>query len=154
MPCPLGSRTALFLESLKFCWKTPETSQKKFTKTFFVFLVWRSPEKIFGRLFFWRTLAPVSLALVSTIPVLGLERVYPQKGCPWPWMFFVSLASSLVSLTPPLLISIIKIIYFWTYSKGYSSQFRELEYRSKLQLFNFGLKSTFLVVTVGRNIAK
>ena len=27
--CPvLGSRTALFFEQLKFCWKTPETSQK------------------------------------------------------------------------------------------------------------------------------
>ena len=27
--CPvLGSRTALFFESLKFCWKTPETSWK------------------------------------------------------------------------------------------------------------------------------
>ena len=27
--CPfLGSRTALFFESLKFCWKTPETSRK------------------------------------------------------------------------------------------------------------------------------
>ena len=27
--CPvLGSRTALFFEQLKFCWKTPETSRK------------------------------------------------------------------------------------------------------------------------------
>ena len=28
-------------------------------------------------------LCPWSLA--SSIPVLGLERVCPQKGCPWPW---------------------------------------------------------------------
>ena len=48
----------------------------------------------------------VSLALASSIPVLGLESVCPRKGCPWPWprIFFVSLAlaSSLVSSTPPL----------------------------------------------------
>ena len=28
---------------------------------------------------------PWSLALASSIPVLGLERVCPQKGCPWSW---------------------------------------------------------------------
>ena len=46
-------------------------------------------------------------SLASSIPVLGLESVCPRKGCPWPWpwprIFFVSLASSLVSSTPPLL---------------------------------------------------
>ena len=55
-------------------------------------------------------LCPWSLALASSIPVLGLESVCPRKGCPWPWpwprIFFVSLAlalaSSLVSSTPPL----------------------------------------------------
>ena len=47
-------------------------------------------------------LCPWSLA--SSIPVLGLESVCPRKGCPWPGIFFVSLAlaSSLVSSTPPL----------------------------------------------------
>ena len=53
-------------------------------------------------------LCPWSLALASSIPVLGLERVCPRKGCPWPWpwIFFVflPLASSLVSSTPPLVI--------------------------------------------------
>ena len=66
--------------------------------------------------FYWRALAlcvlgPWSLALASSIPVLGLESVCPRKGCPWPWprIFFVSLAlaSSLVSSTPPLATSII-----------------------------------------------
>ena len=46
------------------------------------------------------------LALASSIPVLGLKSVCPRKGCPCPWprIFFVSLAlaSSLVSSTPPL----------------------------------------------------
>ena len=38
--CPvLGSRTALFFEQLKFCWKTPETSQK-ICEHLFVFLAW------------------------------------------------------------------------------------------------------------------
>ena len=26
--------------------------------------------------------------LASSIPVLGLERVCPPKGCPWPWPLF------------------------------------------------------------------
>ena len=55
-------------------------------------------------------LCPWSLALASSIPVLGLESVCPRKGCPWPWprIFFVSLAlaSSLVSSTPPLSLTI------------------------------------------------
>ena len=37
------------------------------------------------------------LSLASSIPVLGLESVCSRKGCPWPRIFFVSLASSLVS---------------------------------------------------------
>ena len=51
-------------------------------------------KKIFWRPFFWRTLASVSLVLG-----LGLKRV-----CPWPRNFFMSLASSLVFSTPPLVI--------------------------------------------------
>ena len=47
-------------------------------------------------------LCPWSLALASSTPVLGLESVCPRKGCPWPRIFFVSLASSLVSSTPPM----------------------------------------------------
>ena len=30
-------------------------------------------------------LCPWSLALTSSIPVLGLESVCPRKGCPWLW---------------------------------------------------------------------
>ena len=62
-------------------------------------------------------LCPWSLALASSIPVLGLESVCPRKGCPWPWpwprIFFVSLAlaSSLVSSTPPLVIR--NVAYFF-----------------------------------------
>ena len=78
----LGSRTAVFFELLKFC---------------------EALEKFFGKR---KRLCPWSLALASSIPVLGLERVCPRKGCPWPWpwIFFVSLAlaSSLVSSTSPL----------------------------------------------------
>ena len=62
-------------------------------------------------------LCPWSLALASSIPVLGLERFCPRKGCPWPWpwprIFFVSLAlalaSSLVSSTPPLVANNIQL---------------------------------------------
>ena len=64
--------------------------------------------KTFLKTFFFREqlrLCPWSLA--PSIPVLGLERVCPRKGCPWPRIFFVSLAlaSSLVSSTPPLRVS-------------------------------------------------
>ena len=105
------ARTALFLEPLKFCWKTPETSRKicedlflfssrgdRLKKKFF-FFAWKKNFKTFycDRLkeflktfFLWRTLASVSL-------VLGLKRF-----CPWPRNLFESLASSLVSSTPPL----------------------------------------------------
>ena len=65
-------------------------------------------------------LCPWSLALASSIPVLGLESICPRKGCPWPWpwprIFFVSLAlalaSSLVSSTPPLTTICLKE-FFW-----------------------------------------
>ena len=89
----LGLRTALFFELLKFC----EALEKIFGKRFFLEIA----RKIFAKtffFFFWRALALVSL-------VLGLESVCPRKGCPWPRIFFVSLASSLVSSTPPLIIT-------------------------------------------------
>ena len=111
----LGSRTALFFELLKFCGALEkffgksffvEIACKIFVKTFFFFL--RSLAKFLWRPFFFGehlSLCPWPLA--SSIPVLGLESVCPRKGCPWPRIFFVSLAlaSSLVSSTPPLLIA-------------------------------------------------
>ena len=124
----LGSRTALLFELLKFCEALEkffgkrffvEIARKIFVKTFLFFL--EIAKKIFVKTFFFGDrlknfcdfgehlrLCPWSLALASSIPVLGLESVCPRKGCPWPWprFFFVSLAlaSSLVSSTPPLLI--------------------------------------------------
>ena len=127
----LGSRTALFFGMLKFCGGLEklfgkrflvEIAWKIFVKTFFFFFFffffWRSPEKFLWRPFFFFflestcALCPWSLALASSISVLGLESVCPRKGCPWPWprIFFVSLAlalaSSLVSSTPPLEVAI------------------------------------------------
>ena len=93
---------------------------------------WRSPEKNFWRLFFWRTLAPVSLVLG-----LGLEH-----SCPWPREvlsseglslalasdFFVSLAlalaSSLVSSTPPLTNTINTVFFIRTVLYGHVTHFR------------------------------
>ena len=75
-----------------------------------VFL-WRSPEKFLGRPFFF-FLESTCACVLGPWPwpraVLGLERVCPRKGCPWPRprIFFVSLASSLVSSTPPLIITV------------------------------------------------
>ena len=111
----LGSRTALFFESLKFC----GALEKFFRKRFFVEIAWKIFVKTFFFFFFFfgehLRLCPWSLALASSIPVLGLESVCPRKGCSWPWprIFFVSLAlalaSSLVSSTPPL----VEILYLY-----------------------------------------
>ena len=60
---------------------------KKIFEDLFIFFKERLKnffEKLVFLFFFRRILAPVSLALASSIPVLGLERVCPQKGCPWP----------------------------------------------------------------------
>ena len=50
-------------------------------------------------------LCPCSLALASSIPVLGLERVCPRKGCLWPWprIFFCVLGLEPCVSTPPLM---------------------------------------------------
>ena len=57
-------------------------------KTFF-FLFGDRLKNFFEDLFFFLestcALCPWSLALASSIPVLGLESVCPRKGCPWPW---------------------------------------------------------------------
>ena len=96
----LGSRTAVFFELLKFC----GALEKFFGKRFFC---GDRLKNFCEDLFFFGEhlrLCPWSLALASSIPVLGLESVCPRKGCPWPWprIFFVSLSLSLVSSTPPL----------------------------------------------------
>ena len=114
LACPRLEDSTIFW-IVKILW----SGWKIFWKTFFcgdrlknfcedLFFFWRSPKKILWRPFFsfffgeHLRLCPWSLA--SSIPVLGLESVCPRKSCPWPWprKFFVSLASSLVSSTPPL----------------------------------------------------
>ena len=76
----LDSRTALFFELLKFC----GALEKFFGKRVF----FEDRLKNFCEDLFFAEhlrLCPWSLALVSSIPVLGLKSVCPQKGCPWPW---------------------------------------------------------------------
>ena len=101
----LGSGTAVFFELLKFC----GALEKFYRKRFFVEIARKIFVKTFSFFFGEHLrLCPWSLALASSIPVLGLESVCPPKGCPWPWprIFFVSLAlaSSLASSTPPLVV--------------------------------------------------
>ena len=85
-----GDRLKNFCEDLFFFWDRLKT----FCEDIFFFFLESTC-----------ALCPWSLALASSIPVLGLESVCPRKGCPWPWprIYFVSLASSLVSSTPPLI---------------------------------------------------
>ena len=97
----------------------------------FFFFFWDRLKNFCEDLFFGELLrlCPWSLALSSSIPVLGLESVCPRKGCPWLWprIFFVSLilASSLVSSTPPLSIDSLDCILqslfkcCWTPEHGY-----------------------------------
>ena len=95
----LGSRTALFFESLKLCWKTPKNLQNLFC-LFLLEIAWknlwglfflRSPENFFENLFFLEHLhlCPWSrafLSLASRGSVLG--RAVLGLGfflvCPWP----------------------------------------------------------------------
>ena len=91
LPCPRLEDSTIF-ELLKV-YLAPE---EFFGKVFF----WRSPKNFFWKTYFcfWR-----ALALVSFVLVLGLEHF-----CPWPREglssvgLSLALASSLLSLTPPL----------------------------------------------------
>ena len=110
--CPvLGSRTALFFELLKFC-GSPE---KTFWKTFFT----GKRLKKFLKTFFLRTLAFVSLILG-----LGIERFCPRKSFPWPrpwpriFFLFLALASSLVSSTPPLIIMLMQSYKYYKHANN------------------------------------
>ena len=101
----LGSRAALFFEPLKCSWKTPETS-RSICKDFFVFLFWRSHENFSWRpfcLFFVEIACKISLKtfFLRTLAPVYLSTCVP----PWPRIFFVSLASSLVSFASSLVSS-------------------------------------------------
>ena len=119
--CPvLGSRTALFFEPLKFCWKKPKTSRKicedrfcvplleiawnKILKTVFL----RSPEKVFEDLFFENFcacfLGPLPRAFLSLVLKVSVLR-RAALGLKFFMSFF--LASSFASSTPPLIISFV-----------------------------------------------
>ena len=63
----------------------------------------------------------------------GLERICPRKGCPWPWIFFVSLASSLVSSTPPLLGRLLMCILFCVWIV------------LGMQIYDYGTGSNYLI---------
>ena len=94
--CPvLGSRTALFFEPLKFCWKMQETS-RKICNNLFGFPPLEITWKIFLKTFFffeisWKKFFEDFFLENTCICVLGLERACPRKGCPLPWprIFFV-----------------------------------------------------------------
>ena len=86
-----------------FCFFWSFFSQKFCTfssKDLFLFF---SKKKKFRGPFFWESLHLVFLAL--SIPVLGFKRICPREVGPWPWIFFVFLASKVVTLTPHLTIN-------------------------------------------------
>ena len=89
-PCGKLAKTFFCFPQLEIAWKKflrRFSHEKKFWRPFFVGDLLKN---FFEDLFFWRTLAPVSLALASSIPVFGLERV-----CPWPRIFLSSLPQAL-----------------------------------------------------------
>ena len=83
-----------FLENV-FLWRSLENfcedlfffeiAEKIIVKTFFFFFFFGTRLKNFCDFGEHLRLCPWSLALASSIPVLGLESVCPRKGCPWPW---------------------------------------------------------------------
>ena len=103
--CPvLGSRTALFLKPLKFCWKMPKTFRKICEDLFCIPLLEITWKKILKTFFFGEHLRLWPWFLASSIPVLGLKRSVFGTAVIGLGFFFVSLAlaSRLVSSTPPL----------------------------------------------------
>ena len=146
--CPvLGSRTVLFLNSWNFVRKRHKPCGKS-AKIFFLVSsskdrlkknFWRpfSPEKNFWRPFFWDRLKKILRTFFwrntcVCVLGLGLERVC---SCPWLRKFFVSLASSLVSSTPPLVLRLKKR---HSYYKKILLQFLG---SAKLKLWNIQKKS-------------
>ena len=80
--CPvLGSRTAVFLESLKFC-RSFFVEKLVFFGEFLILFFWEHLKKIFLKTLFFYLLENTCAC------VLALERVCPQKGCLWPRIFF------------------------------------------------------------------
>ena len=64
-------------------------------------------------------LCPQSLALASSTPVLGLDRICLKKSVlGWPRILFQSLASKVVSLTPSLVFIINQRSYGFTSQYG------------------------------------
>ena len=100
LPCPRLEDSTIFW-IVEILLQKARNVAENLRRPFFVFFNWRSPEKLSWRPAFvfgeHLRLCPWSLALVSSIPFLGLERVCSRKGCSWPWPrnFFVSLAWSL-----------------------------------------------------------
>ena len=115
-------------------------------------------------------MCPWSLALASSIPVLGLESVCPRKGCPWPWpwplIFFVSLAlalaSSLVSSTPPLVNDIFSIFDFTSvlyaddtclYVKASKEKVLETLMIREVEIANLWMKANKLIINAAKSSA-
>ena len=114
MPCLRLSKTALFFDLLKmgqghnrFCfssWNTPETTRNAYETLFLenARIFAKNLRFVCAKTFLVNTcaLCPWSLSF----PVRGLDGVCPRKVGPWPWpRFFLLLALSLVSSTPPLI---------------------------------------------------
>ena len=84
LPCPRieDSTNIWIVENLQIAWKIIFVDiflgkhLKKNLKTFFG-----------DRSFFGEHLRLCPWSLASSIPVLGVERVCPRKGCPWPRVF-------------------------------------------------------------------
>ena len=91
--CPvLGSRTTLFFEPLKFCWKTPETS-RNICEDLFCFhqleIAWKKILKTYFKEHLRLCPRPRAfLSLASRGSVLGRAVLGLGVGfflCPWPW---------------------------------------------------------------------
>ena len=81
--CPvLGSRTAVFLESLKFC-RSFFIEKLVFFGDFLILFFLRTPEKKF-----LKTLLLLFFLENTCAYVLALETVCPWKGCLWPRVVF------------------------------------------------------------------
>ena len=103
----VGWRTALFFEPLKFCWKAPETSQKICEDLSLFSSSENRLKKNFKHLFRLKKIfEDLFLRLLENF----FKDVFLENTCacilgPWP-REGMSLASSLLSSTPPLILTL------------------------------------------------
>ena len=87
LPCP-GIEDSIIFWTLKIVLENARNLAENLERPLMYSSFGDRLKKLFEDIFYFlRSLAPASLVLALSIPVLCLERVCTRKGCPWPRIF-------------------------------------------------------------------